>query len=430
MPSRALKLGYFALAALNTFAAIFYFHYLFFFLRLEFGFSNRDNLLVAALNGFIYIFGSLFGGRFAQRRGYFKALYLGFGIMGVTLAVGAQLSTAPGQLCVMALWTIGVCFTWPTLEALVSEGETPLQLSGVIGIYNVVWAGGAALAYFTGGALLERLGRGSLFWLPAGLYLAQMALTAWLQRQTTAAHVSGGVRPSSGAETCQRQAPSQSIHTLEPAEDPAPEDGRTPLPGRDTAGGAGLNPRPIAKARLFLRLAWLANPFAYVAMNTVIPLIPDLTARLGLSTTLAGFVASSWLFARLGAFIVLWRWSGWHYQFGWLAGAYVVMALCFAVLLLVPSLAVIVLAQLAFGLAVGLIYYSSLFYSMDAGDTKSEHGGIHEALIGVGIFVGPGIGAGSQALFPEARQVGIWTVSALLGAGLIGLLWLRQTHRR
>ena len=97
----------------------------------------------------------------------------------------------------------------------------------------------------------------------------------------------------------------------------------------------------------------------------------------------------------------------------------------FAALLLVPNLAVIVTAQLVFGLAVGLIYYSSLFYSMDVGDTKGEHGGFHEALIGVGLFGGPAVGATALQLLPSTPAAGIWAVSALLVVGLIILLRLR-----
>ena len=39
----------------------------------------------------------------------------------------------------------------------------------MIGIYNIVWAGGGALAYFVGGALLEGLGMTSLFLVPQEL---------------------------------------------------------------------------------------------------------------------------------------------------------------------------------------------------------------------------------------------------------------------
>ena len=180
-----------------------------------------------------------------------------------------------------------------------------------------------------------------------------------------------------------------------------------------------------ANAKIFLRMAWLANPFAYIAMFTVIPLIPHLAARLGLSTTLAGFVASVWMFARLFAFIGLWWWPGWHYHFGWLVGAYTLMALSFAVMLLVANLAVIVIAQLVFGLAVGLIYSSSLFYSMDVGETKGEHGGFHEALIGVGICVGPAVGATSLHFFPSRPNAGIWAVSGALALGFAALIMMR-----
>ena len=57
-------------------------------------------------------------------------------------------------------------------------------------------------------------------------------------------------------------------------------------------------------------------------------------------------------------------------------------------ILLARQLWLVVAAQVFFGLATGLIYYSSLFYSMDVGEASSEHGGLHEAFIGAGIFLG------------------------------------------
>jgi hypothetical protein len=256
-----------------------------------------------------------------------------------------------------------------------------------VGLYNVVWASGAAAAYFSGGALLERLGRQSLYWLPAALYFLQFGLVLWLEKKAGAWEI---------ARAAQLLA------------DPI----------------APLSPRPES-ARTFLRMAWLANPFAYVAMNTVIPTIPDLAARMGLSTSAAGFVASVWMFLRLAAFVVLWHWTAWHYRFSWLAGSYLAMIATFAALLLIPKLWVIVVAQIVFGLAVGLIYYSSLFYSMDVGETKGEHGGVHEAAIGVGLFLGPAVGATALRFFPASANVGIWTVSGLLALGLAGLFCLR-----
>ena len=397
MSQRQLKAGYFILEGLKSFSTVVYAYYLYFFMEKTFGFGNRANLALAALNGALCMCSSWFGGRFSQRFGYFTALKLGFAAMMVALAVGSQVSSAPAQILVMAVFIIGMCFTWPTLEAMVSEAEPPGRLPHMVGLYNVVWAGTGALAYFTGGAMLDKWGLKSIFYVPAVMLFGQLVLTLWLQSQAGAlAHASE--EPQAGA--------------------PSPEQQGSP-------STAELNPRPIAKARSFRRLAWLANPFAYVAINTVIALMPGLAGKLGLTATLVGFFCSVWCFARVGAFVALWCWPGWHYRFGWLLAAYLALVASFAGMLLSPTLSWLLAAQVVFGGALGLIYYSSLFYSMDLSDTKGEHGGIHEAAIGLGNFAGPAVGAAALYFLPQYGNGGTLAVSALLLLGLGALLTTR-----
>ncbi len=389
MTRRGLKNGYYALEGINAFATTYYFTYLFFFMQAKFGYGNMENLLLAATNGFIYMCTAWLGGRFAQRHGCFPSLWVGFGTMCLALLAGSLIRLQVGYWLVMATWTFGMCFTWPALEVLVSESESPRTLPGRIGIYNLVWAGGSALAYFTGGALLQWLGDKSLFLLPAALHVAQLVLLARLQR-----------------------------HREHAIADPAPGPPELSEEPEDIA--------PHGRARAFLRLAWLANPFAYVAINTIIAVVPGLAKRHDLTPMWAGFLCSIWLFARMGAFGALWLWPGWHYRFRWFVGAYFLATASFVVILLSPVLWPMILAQLAFGSAVGLIYYSSLFYSMHVGDTKGEHGGIHEAAIGAGIFGGPAIGTATLALFPGHAALNVWAVSALLllgGAAIVGIRW-------
>jgi predicted MFS family arabinose efflux permease len=142
----------------------------------------------------------------------------------------------------------------------------------------------------------------------------------------------------------------------------------------------------------------------------------------------AGFACSLWCFARLGAFAALWFWTDWHYRFRWLVTAFALLIASFTVILAVPNLAVVLAAQIFFGAAIGLIYYSSLFYSMDASDTKGEHGGIHEAAIGAGNCLGPAVGAASLQFFPRASS-GAMAVSALLLCGFGALLAIWKTAR-
>ena len=385
MLTRKLKRQVFLLEWLNICGVAYYFNYLFFLTRERYAFSTAENLLLAAVNGAFYVVGAWLGGKVAQKQGYFFALRIGFSVMFVALGVGSTLDSAAGQYAVMIGWTFGACFTWPSLEALAAEGEARTGLIRMVGIYNLTWASGAAFAYFTGGALLQHLGTQSLFYLPMAVHAAQLVVLTLLKRNA------GKMQ---GSES----------HA-----------------GSDTMG----TPVPLGTAKSFLKMAWLANPFAYVAMNTVIPLLPDLASVFQLSTELAGFVGSVWMFARLAAFFILWKWEGWHYRFRWLAGSFIAMIGSFAVLLLIPSLAVVVIAQIVFGLAVGLIYYSSLFYSMEVGSTKGEHGGFHEALIGVGLCVGPALGAASLKLGPRIPHVGATSVCILLAFGFVGLVLIR-----
>ena len=391
MFSRRLKTGYFILEGLNSFATVYYFYYFYFFMQTEYGYGNQANLLLAALNGAVYAVMSWLGGRFAQRFGYFTALKVGFLIMMTTLAIGSQLHTAIGHIFVMLIAVAGMCFTWPTLEALVSEGESLAGVQLMVGIYNMMWAGITAVAYFSGGAILEKLGPKSLFYIPVAIQMVQLGLTLWLESQA------------------RRAAPATASNSRAPAPEP--------------------HPHPAARGKVFLRLAWLANPFAYIAINTLIAVIPGVARRLELSTMVAGFCCSLWCFSRLGAFFVLWRWNGWHYRFRWLLVSYLALVGTFAAILMAPSLAALIVAQIVFGSVAGLIYYSSLFYSMDLGDTKGEHGGIHEAAIGVGNFAGPALGAASIYFLPQYANSGALAVSGLLLLGLGGLLtiWWKGT---
>jgi predicted MFS family arabinose efflux permease len=143
----------------------------------------------------------------------------------------------------------------------------------------------------------------------------------------------------------------------------------------------------------------------------------------------AGFACSLWGFVRFGTFLTLWYWTGWHYRFSWLVSAFVLLIVSFVSILTVPSLMVLIIAQVFFGGAIGLIYYSSLFYSMDAGDTKGEHGGIHEAAIGLGNCIGPASGAATLQFLPGLAHGSAIAVSVLLLCGFGGLLAIWKTAR-
>ena len=85
MSPRGLKTGFFVLEGVNAFATAYYFNYLFFYLTKHFAFGSKGNLFFGAVNGFVYIFASLYGGKFAQRRGYLNGFQVGLSIVTAAL---------------------------------------------------------------------------------------------------------------------------------------------------------------------------------------------------------------------------------------------------------------------------------------------------------------------------------------------------------
>jgi predicted MFS family arabinose efflux permease len=384
-----LKFGYFTLEAINSFAGTFFLFYLVFLTRDEFGFTTRDNLLLTATHGFFYIFASWQGGRFTQRFGYLNALKIGFAGMAVGLSLGLLVPGAIGQVLALIGWTLPCCLIWPSLEALVTEGEDYAGTARMVGRYNIVWSAASAVAFFSGGWLWDKFGKQGLYGICIALMIGQFCFTLWLAR-------------------CAKKIPHPTKPESAPAHQPEAAALRQSLP-----------------PQRFLQMAWLANPFAYVAINTVGAVIPQLAQKFQLSPTQSGVFCSLWFFVRTFAFIGLWQWTGWHYRFRWLLGAFLGLVGGFATMMLASQLWLVLIAQIIFGAAIGLLYYSSLFYSMDVGEAKGEHGGLHEAAIGIGICAGPAVGAAALSFSAQAGNAGTWAVSGLLSVGLGGLLWLR-----
>ncbi|MGP8154464.1 MAG: MFS transporter [Smithella sp.] len=376
------KVLFYLIEFINIYAAVYYSNFLFFYLRRTFGFGEVENLLTAAIGGFVYIIAAWQGGKLADRYGCVRMLYIGACVIILSLALGAVFPAPTAQVVVYCLWTAGICCIWPSLEALISD-RAGASLPKLIGIYNVTWAAGGAVGYFTAGMLIEQLRMTSLFWLPLGLTVVELALIPC-------------------AAICLKKE-----SDLQYNKDPL-------KPAVNTAD-----------TKLFMRMAWIANPFSYVAINTVIPLIPSIAEKLDLSTGMAGIVCSIWMFARLAAFAAFWQWEGWHYSFRWLAGSFILMILCFFGILMSQSIGLLLIAQVGFGLSIGLIYYSSLYYSMNVTENQGSNAGVHEAMIGTGLFAGPAFGAAALYLVPTVFGIGAWSVGGLLCAGFSGLLFAR-----
>ena len=105
------KAVFYLIELINCYVAVFYSNFLFFYMKNQFGFGVVSNLLLAAVNGLVYIFASWYGGSFAQRFGCTRSLYTGLVGIAASLTAGLFFHTVTAQVIVFISWTVWVCFT-------------------------------------------------------------------------------------------------------------------------------------------------------------------------------------------------------------------------------------------------------------------------------------------------------------------------------
>ncbi|HTL28858.1 MAG TPA: hypothetical protein VL282_06555, partial [Tepidisphaeraceae bacterium] len=140
-------------------------------------------------------------------------------------------------------------------------------------------------------------------------------------------------------------------------------------------------------------------------------------------------VGAIWLAARCVMFVVLGVTIFWHTRPKLLLVACFAMLVSFLLIALPPShwmaastqvdRATLVVAQIALGGAMGMIYAASLYFGMVLSEGSTEHGGYHEALIGLGFVLGPGAAWVTQQIAPGNVNASIFAVAGVVAFSLI-----------
>ncbi|MDD2707069.1 MAG: MFS transporter [Verrucomicrobiae bacterium] len=351
---------------------------LFFWTRERFAFSDATNLLLASVQGLVYLFSTFFGGRLADRFGYDRTLIVCFAGMGATLVTGSFIPCLIMPFVALALYNLFVGPTWPSLEAAILHSPGKLSMPNRLGIYNLSWSFGDGIGLFLSGFMFK-WNPDSIFWLPGLIYLLTIPTIRWGPRNHDDEGVVAMEMPHTG----------------------------------DTI--------PKAQKRRFMQLGWLGNGLGFLMLAGFTALAPQMSLRLGLPTEATLWLTCTLLFARGFAFLIFWKWEGWHYHMAWCQWALWLAPLSLAIAFFAGNPAVVFGSLVVFGASIGLSYSGSIYYSLDYGDNKGELGGLHESILGLGMFIGPLLAAGAAAMGHGATSAQ-WTLIILsLGANAIGL---------
>jgi hypothetical protein len=167
-------------------------------------------------------------------------------------------------------------------------------------------------------------------------------------------------------------------------------------------------------------------------MYSITSLMPSLSLMKALPMQLKTPLACIWMIGRFVAFGTLGATVWWHTRPRVLLVAAVVMLIAFLAtctrLKDLPAMSATPLAldliwiacwELVLGWSVGMIYTGSLYFGMVLSDGATEHGGYHEALIGVGQVLGPALGVLTQTVWPNSVAAGVIAISILLAISLL-----------
>ncbi len=315
----------------------------------------RGNSLMAVMQGAVYTVASLNANKVQSKAGRITVLRALYSTM-CAAAVLAFFFPHVGLVIVAAL-AYGICagFCWPMLESLIAGTASGEVLSRRLGIYNVVWSSAGVVLMVGVGAVIEHWAPG--VWLIIAISHAVSVLLLVL------------------------------FHNLEEMASP------TQIASDHLAVEAEL----LHHKRLAMWLSRITLPATYMVMIALAAMLPTLPAVRQLRPTVATLMGATWMAVRVVAFALLGFTVWWHARPRMLLWGTALMLVSFLAAIIPASLGTgtfaltsLVLWQIGLGFSFGYIYSASLYFGMALSEGSTEHGGYHEALIGLGAILGPG----------------------------------------
>ena len=313
--------------------------------------STFLGVLMAVTTAFFAVLAIPFG-RLSDRIDRRYVLYAACIVLG---AASLGLSRCRNSLHLLLIFpSIGVSMAlfWPAYEAWLAEREGEGELLQRVMLFNLFWSIGVTLGPAFSSYLYGDENPFRPFYL-AGILIFLTLVTIF----------GSSLQKSDIPKTSQSEPP----ETLYP-----------PLPVRTT----------------YLNLARCANFASWFVLGVLRRLAPKLTKEMGMLPTTFGNLMLTLGGMQTLAFVVLG--SGystrWHYRFVPLLVVQLLAILSFLGIWSIQHTYLWVFAFGVIGVSAAFTYFSSLYYGLDRHADKGNKSGWHEAILGVGILLGPLLG--------------------------------------
>jgi len=164
------------------------------------------------------------------------------------------------------------------------------------------------------------------------------------------------------------------------------------------------HPTP-ANTKLFLMQGWVAHLAACASVALTLYMLPRLAAMPHLRITEAGMsdLHAVRMAVMLLVFLSLYFTSIWHFHFYPAYSALLVSAGGLLLIGLAPAPTFVMIGQVGLGLAMGMAYTISQYYSLMLPRTKGKGSAIHETMVGLAYVIGPALGGVTNHINADPR---------------------------
>ena len=318
-----------------------------FIAKAEYGYNQTQTLLMYLVIGLTYISGAMTAARFLK---FIERWMTARTLLVLILIIQSVICLGP--LFVKAAWILWVVvgitsllasFLWPIIESYLTAGRHGREMRRAIGWWNVVWTSSVAASLWFMAPFLKE---DALFAIVAlgGFNVVALITLYWFKRNP-------------------------GMHDEEMSEESI-----------------------TSEYPFLLRSVRILLPLSYVLNSALGPLLPYLLNRLEVDIIWQTPTAATWMVVRVVAMALMWWLGFWHGRWGTLLLGGTLITSGFALIVLAPSLAILLIGFGLFGAGMGVIYYAALYYAMSIGKAQVDASGKHESLIGIGYAIGPAAG--------------------------------------
>ena len=324
--------------------------------------STFLGILMGGTTAFFVVLAIPFG-RLSDRIERRYALYAACLVLG---AVSVSLPRCQNGMHLMLIFPgigISMALFWPAYEAWLAEREGGGKLIQRVMLFNLFWSIGITLGPAFSSYLYGDANPFKPFYLAGVMVLLTLGTIIANSWQTS------------------------HIPKTDPSTDLSPTDENTLEP-----------PETIYPPRLvrttYLNIARCANFTSWFALGVLRRLAPKLTKEMGMLPSTFGNLMLTLGGLQTLAFLILGTGysTRWHYRFAPMLIVQLLAALSFLGIWRVQHTLLWIFAFAVIGVSAAFTYFSSLYYGLDRHVDKGNKSGWHEAVLGLGILLGPLLG--------------------------------------